>query len=133
MEFCGWLWGPAMKQSAEKYLQYLSSVKNSSPHTILNYGKDLSQFLEFLSPDTEEAGRRYTGLLKKLINILNRLIKPRMKKPERMRRVRNYDYVRGDAERLELGGHFFTLLKWTIGAAVYEEYWSTLWVHMSDR
>src|ERR1700723_69563 len=39
-----------MKQSAEKFLQYLSSVKNSSPHTILNYGKDLSQFLEFLSP-----------------------------------------------------------------------------------
>jgi integrase/recombinase XerC len=39
-----------MKQSVEKYLQYLSSVKNSSPHTILNYGKDLSQFLEFLSP-----------------------------------------------------------------------------------
>ncbi len=39
-----------MKRSAEKYLQYLSSVKNSSPHTILNYGKDLSQFLEYLSP-----------------------------------------------------------------------------------
>src|SRR6201996_2543705 len=39
-----------MKQSAEKYLQYLSSVKNSSPHTILNYGKDLSQFVECLSP-----------------------------------------------------------------------------------
>jgi integrase/recombinase XerC len=39
-----------MKQSAEKYLQYMSSVKNSSPHTILNYGKDLSQFLEYLSP-----------------------------------------------------------------------------------
>jgi integrase/recombinase XerC len=39
-----------MKQSAEKYLQYLSSVRNSSPHTILNYGKDLSQFQEFLSP-----------------------------------------------------------------------------------
>jgi integrase/recombinase XerC len=39
-----------MKKSAEKYLQYLSSVKNSSPHTILNYGKDLSQFLEYLSP-----------------------------------------------------------------------------------
>ncbi|MBV9889005.1 MAG: site-specific integrase, partial [Acidobacteria bacterium] len=39
-----------MKQSAEKYLQYLSSVKNSSPHTILNYGKDLSQFLEYLTP-----------------------------------------------------------------------------------
>ena len=41
---------PLMKQSAEKYLQYLSSVRNSSPHTILNYGKDLSQFLEYLSP-----------------------------------------------------------------------------------
>jgi integrase/recombinase XerC len=39
-----------MKHSVEKYLQYLSSVKNSSPHTILNYGKDLSQFLEYLSP-----------------------------------------------------------------------------------
>jgi integrase/recombinase XerC len=39
-----------IKQSAEKYLQYLSSVRNSSPHTILNYGKDLSQFLEYLSP-----------------------------------------------------------------------------------
>jgi integrase/recombinase XerC len=39
-----------MKQSAEKYLQYLSSVRNSSPHTILNYGKDLNQFLEYLSP-----------------------------------------------------------------------------------
>jgi integrase/recombinase XerC len=41
---------PRMKQSAEKFLQYLSSVKNSSPHTILNYGKDLSQFLDYLSP-----------------------------------------------------------------------------------
>jgi integrase/recombinase XerC len=39
-----------MKQAAEKFLQYMSSVKNSSPHTILNYGKDLSQFLGYLSP-----------------------------------------------------------------------------------
>ena len=39
-----------MKHASEKYLQYLSSVKNSSPHTILNYGKDLRQFLEYLSP-----------------------------------------------------------------------------------
>jgi integrase/recombinase XerC len=39
-----------MKQATEKYLQYLHSVKNSSPHTILNYGKDLSQFLEYMSP-----------------------------------------------------------------------------------
>jgi integrase/recombinase XerC len=39
-----------MKHAVEKFLQYLHSVKNSSPHTILNYGKDLSQFLEYLSP-----------------------------------------------------------------------------------
>jgi integrase/recombinase XerC len=39
-----------MKQEIDKYLQYLRSVKNSSPHTILNYGKDLSQFVEYLSP-----------------------------------------------------------------------------------
>jgi integrase/recombinase XerC len=39
-----------MKQAIEKYLEYLSVVKNSSPHTILNYGKDLEQFITFLSP-----------------------------------------------------------------------------------
>ena len=43
-----------MKQAIEKYLQYLSSVKNSSPHTILNYGKDLRQFLAYLSPPGAE-------------------------------------------------------------------------------
>jgi integrase/recombinase XerC len=39
-----------MKQAIEQYLQYLQSVKNSSPHTILNYGKDLAQFVAYLSP-----------------------------------------------------------------------------------
>src|SRR5450432_219651 len=39
-----------MKSAIEKYLQYLRSVKNSSPHTILNYGKDLEQFVSYLSP-----------------------------------------------------------------------------------
>jgi integrase/recombinase XerC len=39
-----------MKQAIEKYLEYLRVVRNSSPHTILNYGKDLEQFLTFLSP-----------------------------------------------------------------------------------
>lgn len=39
-----------MKQAVGKFLAYLQSVKNSSPHTISNYGKDLSQFIEFLSP-----------------------------------------------------------------------------------
>src|ERR1700724_4852357 len=39
-----------MKQAAARYLQYMGSVRNSSPHTILNYGKDLNQFQEYLAP-----------------------------------------------------------------------------------
>jgi integrase/recombinase XerC len=39
-----------MKQAIASYLEYLRSVKNSSPHTISNYGKDLEQFLVYLSP-----------------------------------------------------------------------------------
>jgi integrase/recombinase XerC len=39
-----------MKQAIGKYLQYLQSVRNSSPHTIVNYGKDLEQFVAYLSP-----------------------------------------------------------------------------------
>jgi integrase/recombinase XerC len=39
-----------MLQAIEKYLGYLRSVKNSSPHTISNYGKDLAQFIAYLSP-----------------------------------------------------------------------------------
>src|SRR5215467_6200496 len=44
-----------MKREAENYLQYLRSVKNSSPHTVLNYGKDLEQFEAYLSPPGEKA------------------------------------------------------------------------------
>jgi integrase/recombinase XerC len=39
-----------MKKAITKYLEYLQTVKNSSPHTIANYAKDLDQFLAFLSP-----------------------------------------------------------------------------------
>ena len=39
-----------MKEAIAKYLEYLRSVRNSSPHTILNYGNDLDQFLAYLSP-----------------------------------------------------------------------------------
>src|ERR1700688_1096916 len=42
--------GAGMKQAIGKFLQYLESVKNSSPHTVLNYGKDLGQFVAYLSP-----------------------------------------------------------------------------------
>ena len=40
----------ALGGAVEKFLQYLQSVRNSSPHTIVNYGKDLEQFVTFLSP-----------------------------------------------------------------------------------
>jgi integrase/recombinase XerC len=43
-----------MKQAIGQYLQYLQSVRNSSPHTILNYGKDLGQFVAYLSPPGEQ-------------------------------------------------------------------------------
>lgn len=39
-----------MKHAVKKYLQYLRSVKNSSPHTILNYSNDLDQFMDYLAP-----------------------------------------------------------------------------------
>jgi integrase/recombinase XerC len=39
-----------MKETIGKYLEYLQAVKNSSAHTILNYRKDLEQFLAYLSP-----------------------------------------------------------------------------------
>jgi integrase/recombinase XerC len=43
-----------MKQAIEKFMRYLQSVRNSSPHTILNYGKDLSQFVAYLAPPGAE-------------------------------------------------------------------------------
>ena len=43
-----------MLQAIEKYLEYLRSVRNSSPHTVLNYGKDLQQFAEYLAPPGEK-------------------------------------------------------------------------------
>jgi integrase/recombinase XerC len=43
-----------MKQAIAKFLTYLYSVKNSSPHTISNYGKDLHQLLAYLTPPESE-------------------------------------------------------------------------------
>jgi integrase/recombinase XerC len=44
-----------MKQTINNFLEYLSSVRNSSPHTVTNYGKDLEQFREYLTPPGERA------------------------------------------------------------------------------
>ena len=39
-----------MKDAVDRYLEYLRAVRNASPHTILNYGIDLGQFIAYLSP-----------------------------------------------------------------------------------
>ena len=43
-----------MKPAIDKFLEYLRSVRNASPHTITNYGKDLEQFRTFLTPPGTE-------------------------------------------------------------------------------
>jgi integrase/recombinase XerC len=39
-----------MKAPIDKFLEYLRSVRNASPHTVSNYGKDLEQFQAYLTP-----------------------------------------------------------------------------------
>jgi integrase/recombinase XerC len=39
-----------MDSAVKQYLNYLQSVRNSSPHTIRSYENDLAQFLKFLTP-----------------------------------------------------------------------------------
>ena len=43
-----------MEQVVKRFLEYLRSVKNSSPNTVINYKKDLEQFVTFLSPPEME-------------------------------------------------------------------------------
>jgi integrase/recombinase XerC len=44
-----------MKTAIAKYLEYLRSVRNASPHTIRSYESDLRQFLAFLTPPGMDA------------------------------------------------------------------------------
>jgi len=39
-----------MKAAIEKFLGYLRSVRNASPHTLRNYRMDLAQFVGYMSP-----------------------------------------------------------------------------------
>ena len=39
-----------IQQNTVRFLEYMRSVKNSSPNTVINYAKDLEQFVTFLSP-----------------------------------------------------------------------------------
>ena len=43
-----------MKTTIQKYIEYMRSVRNSSPHTLVNYGNDLEQFVAFLTPPGTE-------------------------------------------------------------------------------
>ena len=43
-----------MKPTIQKYIEYMRSVRNSSPHTLVNYGNDLEQFVTFLTPPGTE-------------------------------------------------------------------------------
>src|ERR1700755_1546761 len=43
-----------MKPTTQKYIEYMRSVRNSSPHTLVNYGNDLEQFVAFLTPPGTE-------------------------------------------------------------------------------
>lgn len=44
-----------MKTAIEKFLQYLRSVRNASPHTLRNYASDLEQFYSYLHPPDSPA------------------------------------------------------------------------------
>jgi len=46
-----------MKSAIEKFLAYLRSVRNASPHTLRNYGSDLEQFHAYLTPPDSPAVR----------------------------------------------------------------------------
>jgi len=43
-----------MRPAIDKYLEYMRSVRNSSPHTLINYRNDLEQFLLYLAPPGQE-------------------------------------------------------------------------------
>jgi len=43
-----------MKTAIQKYLEYMHSVRNASPHTLINYGNDLDQFVAYLTPPGAE-------------------------------------------------------------------------------
>jgi site-specific recombinase XerD len=43
-----------MKQHIDKFVEYLRYERNASPNTIREYRRDVSQFMEFLTPPGEK-------------------------------------------------------------------------------
>jgi integrase/recombinase XerC len=66
-----------VKDAIGKFLNYLQNERNASPHTITNYSSDLEQFLQYISPPEDAAGRRAPVAKKHLIpsDIDHRLIR----------------------------------------------------------
>jgi integrase/recombinase XerC len=59
-----------MKPFIEKFLEYMRSVRNASPHTIINYGKDLEQFCVFLTPpgvDTPQLSKVHHQMIREFV------------------------------------------------------------------
>ena len=46
-----------MKDALQRFLRYLKTERNVSPHTVKNYGSDLEQFLAYLTPPGAEKRR----------------------------------------------------------------------------
>ena len=66
-----------MKNAIGRFLNYLQNERNVSPNTIINYGSDLEQFLNYISPPEDAASRRAPVAKKHLIpsDIDHRLIR----------------------------------------------------------
>jgi site-specific recombinase XerD len=61
-----------MKPTIQKYLEYMRSVRNSSPHTLVNYGNDLEQFVAFLTPpgtETPELGQVTHHVIREYVRV----------------------------------------------------------------
>ena len=65
-----------MNRYLDKFLSYLEIEKNCSPHTLLNYQKDLEDFLDFLAGETMEKVE-YLHLRRYLAHLRSSQYRPR--------------------------------------------------------
>ena len=56
-----------MRDQLESFLEYLRLNKNASPHTVLAYGSDLSQFLSYLEAGLEDGEASSTELSQRTV------------------------------------------------------------------